>query len=92
MTTAKEAIYDEQIFPLMAQVIDICKQHKIPMIFDVALGYENEDDDGQLKCTTVLLNDDYEPSDEMLKAYEHIRPRRQAAFAAFTITRTPEGR
>lgn len=87
MATVKEEIYDEQIFPLMAQVIEICKRHRIPMLFDVALGCESEDDDGQLKCTTVLLDDEYEPSPEMLQAYEHIRPKR-ATFAAFTITRT----
>lgn len=85
MTTTKEAVYDEQIYPLMERVIEICKANKIPLIFDVALGFEREDDDSQLKCTSVLLPDDFEPTEEMLRAWECIRPRR-ASFAAFTIT------
>lgn len=31
MMTDKEAIYDEKISPLMAQIIEICQEHKIPM-------------------------------------------------------------
>jgi hypothetical protein len=85
MPTAKEEVYDEHIFPLMAKVIEICKGHRIPFVFDVALGFENEDDDSQLKCTSCLLEEDCEPPEEMLKAFEHIRPKR-ATFAAFTIT------
>ena len=33
----KEEIYDEQINPLMAQIINICKVNKIAMIADFAL-------------------------------------------------------
>ena len=28
---SKEKIYDEQIFPLMTQIMEICKNNKIPM-------------------------------------------------------------
>src|SRR4051812_9804430 len=31
-TTAREAVYDERISPLMAQIIVICKKNKIPMV------------------------------------------------------------
>lgn len=47
----KEQIYDSQINPLMAQVIDICKANKIAMLatFDIP-----NDDDPDLACTTHL--------------------------------------
>ena len=87
MSKTKEEIYDEQIFPLMAKVIEICQANRIAFIFDAALGYEDEETDSQLKCTSCLLEDDCEPPDEMIKAYYHIRPKR-AVFAAFTIKKT----
>jgi len=32
MAADAEAVYDAEIFPLMNQIIDICKRHKIPML------------------------------------------------------------
>lgn len=61
----KEAIYDSQIAPLMAQIIEICKEHKIAMVASYAV--PNEHDDG-LHCTTVLLEESHEPSQELLNA------------------------
>lgn len=84
MPTPKEEVYDKKIFPLMKKIIEICKKHKIPFIFDTALGFEDEDDDNQLKCTSCLLEDDCEPSPEMLQAIDLLRPRKPV-FAAFTI-------
>jgi hypothetical protein len=43
-----EKIYDEQISPLMQQIIDICKEHKIPMFAEVQFGPEDF-------CKTVLV-------------------------------------
>ena len=42
-----EAIYDEQISPLMAQIIAICKEHHIPMA--ATFEYAPED-----YCSTIL--------------------------------------
>ena len=39
-TKTKEEIYDEQINPLMAQILTICKEHKIP--FACAFEYAPE--------------------------------------------------
>jgi len=85
MATTKEAIYDEQIEPLMAQIIEICMANKIAFVFDVALGFESDQDDAQLKCTSCLLTDDCDPPKEMLRAFDCIRPRRPMC-AAFAIT------
>ena len=47
-----EDIYDEQIAPLMAQIIAICKEHQMPMIASFA--YRCEGDDDYDLCTTCL--------------------------------------
>ena len=87
--TAKEAIYDEQISPLMEQILTICKDNKIAMLADFALGKDPEADDAELKCTSGLLADEHEPTPEMIKAWSMIQPR-QASFMAFTITTEPK--
>lgn len=40
MALDNEAIYDQEIAPLMSQIIDICKKHQIPMFatFEYAPG------------------------------------------------------
>jgi len=45
----KEQIYDNQINPLMAQIIEICKTNKIAMLatFDIP-----NDEDADLACTS----------------------------------------
>lgn len=85
MATEKEKIYDEQISPLMAKIIEVCKTHKIAMLADFALGYD-DDAESELKCTSTLMDDDFEPTQEQLEALKHIRPKRPQ-FAAFTIMR-----
>ncbi len=80
---SKESIYDERINPLMAQIIEICKEHKIAMLADFML-----DDD--LKCTSALLADDFEPSESQIKAYDLLKPKRTFALAETTQT-MPDG-
>ncbi len=67
----KEEIYDEQINPLMAQIIAICQEHKIAMLADFAV--PNNEDNG-LQCTTALLGDETNPPATMLQAFELLRP------------------
>lgn len=47
-----ESVYDEKISPLMRQIIDICKEHNMPMIASFA--YENSEENGIGCCTTKL--------------------------------------
>ena len=42
-----ESVYDEQIAPLMTQIIDICKRHSLPMA--ATFEYATED-----FCTTTI--------------------------------------
>lgn len=55
----KEQIYDEKIHPLMAQIIEICKAHKIAMLatFDIP-----NDEDESLACTSSTPNETGKPS------------------------------
>ena len=76
----KEKIYDSEINPLMATIIAVCKQHKIPLIADFGLG-----DD--LHCTTALLADEFEPSEGQLAAGRSLY--NSAGFTAITITKSP---
>lgn len=53
----KEEIYDSEIEPLMARILEICKANKIAMFASYSLEKEG---DGLL-CTSALLPDEYEP-------------------------------
>ena len=77
----KEKIYDEQISPLMTEIIDICKKNKVAMLASFAIP---KDGDESLKCTTCLLEDDFlegfEAAQDFLAANSII----QNGFVAFT--------
>lgn len=47
-----ESVYDEQISPLMQQIIAICQEHNMPMIASFA--FENCEERNLGCCTTVL--------------------------------------
>ncbi len=80
---SKEEIYDSQIEPLMAQILAICKKHKISLIADFGL-----DDD--LHCTSALLEDYYSPSDKQIRALNILKT--DETFAMSEIIETlPDG-
>ncbi len=49
----KENVYDEQIMPLVMQIIGICKAHDIPLAMTLQLS----DGDNSLYCSTVISAD-----------------------------------
>ncbi|MBK5416400.1 hypothetical protein [Pseudomonas sp. TH31] len=75
----KEDIYDEQINPLMAKIISICKEHNIAFIFSAHIP---NDEDPDLACTTHLPGDGGECYEPFVKAFHAIRT--QAAPAIHT--------
>lgn len=80
MTKAtKEQVYDAEISPLMAKVIEICKREKIAVLANFQLSVEGEED---LRCTTALLDRESKPSQEQLSALSLLRD----GYAAFVIT------
>lgn len=80
-TPTKEDIYDEQINPLMAEILEICKTHKIAMVASFAIP---SDEDADLMCTSCLLTPEYEPAPSQLAAKRELY--RRPDFLAMTIT------
>lgn len=74
----KEQVYDEEINPLIAQIIEICKREKIAMLATFRIPNA---EDPHLNCTTALLDDSHEPSKEQLASLELI----QHGFVAFAM-------
>lgn len=61
-----ETVYDEQIAPLMTQIIAICREHNLPMVASFA--YRQDEEGGASFCSTVL-NDEPRSVDK----YDQIR-------------------
>jgi hypothetical protein len=73
----KEAVYDSQIYPLMKQVIEICKREKIAILSSFAL---EEDEEGDfLMCTTAIFEPGNRP-DQMERAYHVLMGERGPAM------------
>lgn len=66
----KEQIYDDQISPLMRQIIQICKDNGIAMMADFAI--PTDEDDG-LRCTSLLPDETGENDPLHRDCNAHIR-------------------
>lgn len=77
-----ESVYDEQISPLMKQIIAICQQHQMPMICSFAYDNDAEKDVGA--CTTVLNGFEGRFHEEFRQAQKITRGN-GGHFAAFAI-------
>ncbi len=51
----KESVYDEEIAPLMQQIIEICKREELPMVAQFYLKEKRENNDKPMYCSTVIL-------------------------------------
>lgn len=82
----KEAIYDEQIAPLMTQIIAICKEHELPMV--AQFQYANTEEDGPAYCSTALTF--AEASEHIRNIAARLRPAAPVCLAETHIT-NPDG-
>jgi hypothetical protein len=57
--TEKEKVYDEQIAPLMKEIVQICDKHKISHLFTLSLGTSESGDD--VGVTSLNIEDDRDP-------------------------------
>ena len=91
MSTAngpKEQAYDAHIAPLMTQIIDLCREHKINAFATFAL--DRTDEDALLKCTTALPVDEAdEEGCDLVDQLRLIARPPAATLVAFTITNGP---
>lgn len=72
----KEQVYDEQISPLMVQIIAVCKEHGIAMVADFKIP---NDEDPNLHCSTLLPDETGENEPTHRDAFNHIRRNGRAA-------------
>lgn len=82
----KEVAYDNEVSPLISQVIALCKKYKINMAAQFSL--DANDEDRTMFCTTCLHDvdlDDQEGIDRMKNLRSVMYPP-APYFAAFTIT------
>lgn len=84
----KEQVYDDQISPLMQQIIDICKDQGIAMMasFDIAHDGEgpNGEDCSTLMCSSLLPDGDDKPNPLLTQAFNFIRRTGRPAPMMFT--------
>ena len=84
-----EKVYDEQIFPLMAQIIAICREHRMPLLASFLYRVTGEGDDQEQSFCTTVLNERLgeRHSEEIARALDIIRnglPENR--LLAFTVT------
>lgn len=81
----KERAYDDLVSPMMAQVIALCKEHKINMAAQFAL--DPNEEGNALFCTTCLhdVDPDDEDGKERMGKLRAIMFPPSPYFAAFTI-------
>ena len=66
MEDRREAVYDEKIQPLMAQILEICQEAKIACLFSFLIG--DAEEHGPLYCTSALLGSEYNPTERQKSA------------------------
>ena len=89
MTTKREDIYNTQINPLMTRIIELCKEHDIPMVASFQLDDDRDPDGVEFKCTTLLPFDGCGRS--IREAGAVLYRRRASSFMAFTISGPAKG-
>lgn len=69
----QEDIYDEKVSPLVKQIIEVCKEHKMPCVLSFACP-DDKDGESSLMCTTAMLEDHFIGSkDRLRKALKMLR-------------------
>ena len=84
----REDAYDAEIAPLMTKIIEVCKQHEIPMLATFQFTEPNVEDPGY--CTTMLPGTGEGDALRVLKS----RWLARSAHVALAITEVtePDGR
>ena len=65
----KEEIYDNEIYPLMSKIIEVCQREKIAMLASFSIP---TDENPHMKCTTALVSEKYGDQPQLKKAVEVI--------------------
>lgn len=84
-----EAVYDAEIAPLMSRIIEICMEHKIPMMATFAYSHDGERGTGM--CTTSIPFKSRTPQQMIDAVAEIYAPDGSAALAAFLVAAVEKG-
>jgi hypothetical protein len=69
-----EKIYNEQISPLMTQILEICKQNELPMA--VSFQYKGDGEEEFEFCNSAVLPEERPISEELEKIWNILNERR----------------
>lgn len=97
--STKEKVYDDRIHPLMAQVIQICKENQIPFVGSFSLGEEPEGNevDGEdvgghaVMCTTAVWEKDWFAKDSTFQRFTAAKGMIVEGFVGLMSTRCVAG-
>ena len=79
-----EQVYDEKIAPLMAQIIAICNEHKMPM--GASFCFRNGEDEGEEYCSTFNAHEKERGKSEYMDGlWEAINPSRRSSALNMTV-------
>ena len=79
-----EQIYDDQIAPLMTQIIAVCNEHSIPM--GATFCFRNSEEEGEEYCSTFNDHDKQRgKSKNMDELWQAIKPKRGPAPMNLTV-------
>jgi hypothetical protein len=67
----KEEVYDNEIHPLMAKILEICMTNKIAFIASFSIPTPEDPD---LACSSALLGKEFGPTESLRTAWRAIRP------------------
>lgn len=84
-----EDIYDAQISPLMSQIIEICKEHNIPMVATFQYAKHTEEEGSFSNCSTIILTKE-RAAKKMFRIANEIQASDTVALAETHIT-NPDG-
>jgi hypothetical protein len=81
-----EKVYDEQVAPLMAQVIQICRDNELPFVADFL--YKNDEEDGEQYCTSTFIPaaKTHGKSEHMEALWDVVKPRRSPSALHMRIS------
>ena len=82
----KEQVYDADIQPLMAKILEVCMREKIAMVAQFSIPTE---EDPELVCTSCLTKPEFEPTAAIIEAVKVLTSTHGSGLVAMTITETP---
>jgi hypothetical protein len=88
----KEAVYDEQIAPLMTQIIKICKEHEIPLVAVFQYLDAPDEEGGPGFCSTLIPTKLQSTEMRELNRIAVEVTRKNAVALAITETTEPDGK